>query len=73
MCVCVFQEVCYQYWPTSGSECFGEYKVELLGEEMMDGSVLKTFSVTHSEVCGPCHSAVCVCTHTYCRVARPTR
>ena len=49
-CVCVFQEVCYQYWPTSGSESFGEYKVELLGEEMMDGSVLKTFSVTHSEV-----------------------
>ena len=51
VCVCVLQEICYQYWPSSGSQTFGEFKVDLLGEEMMDGSVLKTFSVTHSEVC----------------------
>ena len=48
--VCV-QETCYQYWPSSGSLSFGEFKVDLLGEEMMNNSVLKTFSVTDSEVC----------------------
>ena len=49
-CLCGVQETCYQYWPPSGSQTFGEFKVELLGEEMMDNAVLKTLSVTHSEV-----------------------
>ena len=48
--MCCVKETCYQYWPPSGSQTFGEFKVELLGEEMMDNAVLKTLSVTHSEV-----------------------
>ena len=52
VCVCV-QETCYQYWPSSGSLTFGEFKVDLLGEELMDNSVLKTLSVTHTEVRDP--------------------
>ncbi|CAI8052760.1 Receptor-type tyrosine-protein phosphatase alpha [Geodia barretti] len=43
------KETCYQYWPSSGSLTFGEFKVDLLGEELMDNSVLKTLSVTHTE------------------------
>ena len=51
VCVCVYvQETCHQYWPSSGSLTVGEFKVDLLGEELMDNSVLKTLSVTHSEV-----------------------
>jgi protein tyrosine phosphatase len=42
------KEVCYQYWPGSGSQTYGEFSVELLGEEMMDGYVLRTFSIAHS-------------------------
>ncbi|CAI8028519.1 Receptor-type tyrosine-protein phosphatase alpha [Geodia barretti] len=44
------KETCYQYWPSSGTLTVGEFKVDLLGEELMDNSVLKTLSVTHSEV-----------------------
>ena len=51
-CVCV-QETCYQYWPSSGTLTVGEFKVDLLGEELMDNSVLKTLSVTHTEVRDP--------------------
>ena len=50
VCVCV-QETCYQYWPSSGSLSFGEFKVDLLGEEMMENCILKSLSITHSEVC----------------------
>ena len=27
------QEVCYQYWPSSGSQTYGEFTVELVGED----------------------------------------
>ena len=45
------QEVCYQYWPSSGSLTYGEFTVEIVGEEMMEGYVLKTLSIKHTEVC----------------------
>ena len=44
------QEVCYQYWPSSGSHTYGEFTVEILGEEKQMGFVLRNFNVTHSEV-----------------------
>ena len=44
------QEVCYQYWPTSGIVNIGEYRIDLLGEEKMKGFVLRTLSVLHSKV-----------------------
>ena len=44
------QEVCYQYWPSSGTQKFGEFKVEVLGEERLGGFVLRTLCVVHSKV-----------------------
>ena len=54
-CMCfmlcfIIQEVCYQYWPSSGSQRFGEFKVEILGEEALQGFVLKNISVQHPKV-----------------------
>ena len=46
---CHIQEVCYQYWPSSGSTVYGEYTVELLKEEKLEGFVLRTLSV-HTKV-----------------------
>ena len=46
------QEVCYQYWPSSGIVNIGEYTIDLLGEEKMEGFVLRTLSVLHSKVQG---------------------
>ena len=46
----VIQEVCYQYWPSRGSQRFGEFTVEVLGEEALQGFVLRTLSVQHSKV-----------------------
>ena len=48
------QEVCYQYWPSGGTQTYGEFTVEILGEELQEGCVLRTFSLTHSEVCQTC-------------------
>ena len=42
---CHIQEVCYQYWPGSGSTVYGEYTVEFLNEEKLEGFVLRTLSV----------------------------
>ena len=47
---CTIQKVCYQYWPTSGSEEFDELTVELLCEEILQGFVLRTFNIEHSAV-----------------------
>jgi len=46
----IIQEVCYQYWPSSGSRKFGEFIVEILGEERLQGFVLRTLSVQHPKV-----------------------
>ena len=54
--VCLsLQEVCYHYWPISGTQTYGEFTVEVLGEEPQEGCVLRTFSVTHSEVRQTCY------------------
>ena len=44
------QVVCYQYWPSSGSQRYGEFTVELLGEERLQGFVLRTMSVQDAKV-----------------------
>ena len=55
-CFCIpIQEVCYQYWPSTGSQMFGELTVELLGEERLQGFVLRTLSVEDSKVSGIPH------------------
>ena len=46
----VSQEVCYQYWPSTGSQRFGDFTVKLLGEKRLQGFVLRTLSVEHSKV-----------------------
>ena len=35
-CTCTHKEVCYQYWPSSGYKQYGEYSVDLLGEEELE-------------------------------------
>ena len=44
------QEVCYQYWPSSGDQQYGEYSVDLLGEEELEGHIIRTLNITHSTV-----------------------
>ena len=34
-------EVCYQHWPSTGSQKFGEFTVELLQEERLQGFMLR--------------------------------
>ena len=47
---CVIQEVCHQYWPSSGVMQVGEFTVEHMGEEKLEGFILRTFSVVHKKV-----------------------
>ena len=44
------QEVCYQYWPSSGNQQYGEYSVDLLGEEELERHIIRTLNITHSTV-----------------------
>ena len=43
------QEVCYQYWPSSGYQAYGEFSVELLGEESLPGFSLRTLGILNSK------------------------
>ena len=44
------QEASAQYWPSSGSYKYGEYTVELMGEEPLEGFVIRDLSVTDDRV-----------------------
>ena len=46
----VLQEVCYQYWPSRGSQTFGEFKVELLEQEKQTGFLIHKFAINHKKV-----------------------
>ena len=46
----IIQNVCYQYWPTSGVQKFGEYTIDLIGEENLEGFVLRMLSVVEGKV-----------------------
>ena len=54
------QEVCYQYWPSSGSKAFGEFTVELLGEQKLTGFITRNLTVINNKVV----FHVCVILHT---------
>ena len=42
--------MCYQYWPTSGVQKIGEYTIDLIGEENLEGFVIRTLSVVEGKV-----------------------
>ena len=50
MCYLVSQESSYQYWPSSGVQNFGEYMVDLIGEEQLKGFTIRTLSVLEAKV-----------------------
>ena len=52
MCVSLtlLQEVCYKYWPSSGVQQVGEFTIDILGEEKLEGFALRTFGVLHKKV-----------------------
>ena len=45
------QEASAQYWPSSGAYQYGEYSVELLGEEPLQGFIIRNLSVIDIKVC----------------------
>ena len=44
------QEASAQYWPSSGSYQYGEYNVELVGEEPLEGFIIRDISITDNRV-----------------------
>ena len=48
------QEVCYQYWPSSGTQTYVEFTVEILREEKFEGFFLRSFGVFDGKV-SPSH------------------
>ena len=45
------QEASAQYWPSSGIAQYGEYTVDLLAEEPLQGFTIRTLSVMDKKVC----------------------
>ena len=44
------QESSAQYWPNSGINRFGEYAVDMLGEEHLEGFTIRNLSVMDTKV-----------------------
>ena len=44
------QEASAQYWPDSGIVHFGEFAVDLLGEEKVQGFIIRSLSVMDTKV-----------------------
>ena len=44
------QEASAQYWPSSGMTQYGEYTVDLLGEEKLEGFTIREISVLEAKV-----------------------
>ena len=40
-----------QYWPSYGTRQYGEYAVNLIGEERMEGFTIRNLSVMDTKVC----------------------
>lgn len=51
-----FQEVCYQYWPNTGTFKIGEYTVELQREERKEGFILRYINIQPKKVRRVCPS-----------------
>ena len=45
------QESSTQDWPSSGVYQYGEYSIELLGEEPLEGFTIRDLSVFDTKVC----------------------
>ena len=45
------QEASAQYWPDSGIVHYGEFAVDLLGEEKLQGFTIRNLSVLSNKVC----------------------
>ena len=45
------QEASAQYWPDSGIAHYGEFAVDLLGEEKLQGFTIRNLSVLNTKVC----------------------
>ena len=45
------QEASAQYWPDSGIAHYGEFAVDLLGEEKLQGFMIRNLSVMDTKVC----------------------
>ena len=45
------QEASAQYWPDSGIAHYGEFAVDLLGEEKLEGFTIRNLSVMDTRVC----------------------
>ena len=45
------KEACSQYWPNEGSVSFGEFTVELIGEEELPGFILRKMNIKSFKVC----------------------
>ena len=45
------QEASAQYWPGSGVAHYGEFAVDLLGEEKLQGFKIRNLSVLNTKVC----------------------
>ena len=44
------QEASAQYWPDSGIAHYGEFAVDLLGEQPLEGFTIRKLSITHNKV-----------------------
>ena len=54
------QEVCYNYWPISGTQTYGEFRVELVKEEALTGFIMRTLNILNTKV----HIHTCTLKHT---------
>ena len=45
------KEASAQYWPDSGIARYGEFTVDLLGEEKLQGFMIRNLSVMDTKVC----------------------
>ena len=44
------QEASSQYWPNGGTAHHGEFAVDLMGEEKLEGFIIRNFSVMDAKV-----------------------
>ena len=44
------QEASIQYWPDSGTARYGEFSIDLLGEEKLEGFFIRCLSITNTKV-----------------------
>ena len=53
------QEASAQYWPDSGIVHYGEFAVDLLGEEKLEGFIIRNLSVLDTKVRARISKSIC--------------